>query len=79
MNILVVNDDGINAKGLSELVKALSEKGSVYVCAPDSERSGSSRSITLGETIKIEQFPTELIPILVHNRKIGIDILFKCL
>lgn len=54
MNILVVNDDGINAKGLSELVKALSEKGSVYVCAPDSERSGSSRSITLGETIKIE-------------------------
>lgn len=54
MNILVVNDDGIGAKGLRELVKALSEKGNVYVCAPDSERSGSSRSITLGRTISIE-------------------------
>lgn len=54
MNILVVNDDGIDSRGLRELVETLTGKGDVYVAAPDGERSGFSRSITLGRKIHVE-------------------------
>ena len=49
MNILVVNDDGIEARGLAELVRALSQDAGagVYVCAPDGQRSAASHAITL--------------------------------
>lgn len=55
MNILVSNDDGINAGGIRALVKALSNKGNVYVCAPDGQRSGKSQSITLKGRIFVEE------------------------
>jgi 5'-nucleotidase len=47
-NVLITNDDGINAPGLRALVAALIEDGSchVFVCAPDSEKSSVSHSIT---------------------------------
>ena len=37
-NVLVTNDDGINAPGLRALVAALIEDGccNVFICAPDS-------------------------------------------
>ena len=47
MNILVTNDDGIRAPGLKAIVKELSDLGSVYVVAPDSERSANSHKLTL--------------------------------
>ena len=49
MNILVVNDDGIEARGLHELVTALTERAGadVYVVAPDGQRSAASHAITL--------------------------------
>ena len=49
MNILVVNDDGIEARGLKELVTALRSRAGadVYVCAPDGQRSAASHAITL--------------------------------
>lgn len=55
MNILVVNDDGIQSEGLAALVQGLSEVAEVYVCAPDGQRSAKSHSITLGQTIIIEK------------------------
>ena len=42
MNILAVNDDGIHAEGLKALVRGLSEKADVYVCAPDSQRGAKA-------------------------------------
>jgi 5'-nucleotidase len=51
MNVLVVNDDGIDSPGLTALVDALSERADVYVCAPDGQRSGASQSITLRENV----------------------------
>ena len=45
MNILVANDDGINAVGIARLTEALSEVADVYVCAPHTQRSASSHSI----------------------------------
>lgn len=42
MRVLIVNDDGINAKGIVELAKGLRDKHQVTVIAPDSECSGWS-------------------------------------
>ena len=47
MNILVVNDDGINAKGIHILAKALKPYGDIFVVAPQTEQSGAAHSITL--------------------------------
>lgn len=44
---LVVNDDGIESEGLRVLVRTLSPRGEVYVCAPDGERSATAQSVTL--------------------------------
>ena len=51
MNILVVNDDGINAIGIRKLALALKKYGNVVVCAPDSGRSASGHSIILHNTL----------------------------
>ena len=53
MNILVVNDDGIQSPGLRALVDALTTKADVFVCAPDGQRSAKSHSITLGENVSV--------------------------
>ena len=48
MRILISNDDGIFAPGLMALVRAFSAAGhTVYVAAPDSQRSAASHSMTL--------------------------------
>lgn len=53
MNILVSNDDGIDARGLRVLVKALAElpENNVYVWAPDGQRSACGHSITMTKPI----------------------------
>ena len=55
MNILVTNDDGIRAPGLKAIVKELSDLGSVYVVAPDSERSANSHKLTLSGLLRYEE------------------------
>ncbi len=59
MNFLLVNDDGIHADGIKALAKALSEVGDVYICAPSTQQSGKSHSITLDEEIFVSsvEFP----------------------
>ncbi|XP_071732318.1 uncharacterized protein [Rutidosis leptorrhynchoides] len=46
--IMVTNDDGIDAPGLQSLVQVLlsTNRYRVWVCAPDTDKSGSSHSIT---------------------------------
>lgn len=55
MNILLTNDDGINAEGIRALVRELSTLGDLYVVAPDRERSGTGHSITVFEPILTQQ------------------------
>jgi 5'-nucleotidase len=55
MNILVVNDDGIEAVGIRNLVEALSEAGNVYVSAPHIQRSASGHGITIGHPVRCEE------------------------
>jgi len=47
MHILLSNDDGYLAEGLSALAKALSGHAEVSVVAPDKNRSAASNSLTL--------------------------------
>lgn len=52
MHILLVNDDGIDARGIRALCEACAERGhTVTVCAPHTERSASSHRITLADPI----------------------------
>lgn len=51
MNILLTNDDGINAGGIRALVRELATLGDLYVVASDRERSGTGHSITVFEPI----------------------------
>ena len=47
MHILISNDDGYLAEGLSFLAAALQEHAEITVVAPDKNRSGASNSLTL--------------------------------
>ena len=47
MNILIVNDDGIECEGIQVLAKRLEKDHNVYVLAPDSNRSAVSHYITM--------------------------------
>lgn len=54
-NVVVSNDDGIESEGISHLIKALSQVADVYVCAPEGERSASGHSITVRDSIVMEE------------------------
>lgn len=53
MNILVVNDDSWNAKGIHELVKLMQQIGNVTVIAPETPQSGKSNAITVMQPITL--------------------------
>ncbi|MHB9026039.1 MAG: 5'/3'-nucleotidase SurE [Armatimonadota bacterium] len=55
VQILVTNDDGIYAEGLSALRDALREVGEVTVVAPERPRSASGHAITLHKPLRLEQ------------------------
>ena len=52
MNILLSNDDGVAARGLSVLHEYLKTVGDCKVYAPDRNSSGLSTSITLGRPLR---------------------------
>lgn len=52
-NILITNDDGINADGLLRLAKAAQKYGDIWIIAPDSERSAASHSLTIRHSIDV--------------------------
>jgi 5'-nucleotidase len=56
MRILITNDDGIHAEGLAALERiagALSDD--VFVVAPETEQSGTSRSLTLTVPLRVRR------------------------
>lgn len=54
LNILVANDDGIQALGIRHLVDALSKVARVYVCAPNSQRSAAGHGMSLNKPIEVD-------------------------
>ncbi len=55
MNLLVSNDDGIDAPGIAALAEALSDLGTVWVVAPSSERSAQSHALTMHKPLRVHQ------------------------
>ncbi|MGX2955813.1 5'/3'-nucleotidase SurE [Ursidibacter arcticus] len=57
MNILLSNDDGINAVGIQTLAKILRSAGhNVTVVAPDRNRSAASSCLTLVDPLRVHRF-----------------------
>jgi len=50
--ILISNDDGYQARGITLLAEALRDQAEVTVVAPDRNRSGASNSLTLDDPIR---------------------------
>lgn len=55
MNILISNDDGIEAEGILSLRKALKQVADVTVVAPLYERSGASQSLTIHSPLQVKE------------------------
>lgn len=60
MNILVLNDDGIDAPGLWVMVSELKHVGQVTVVAPQKEQSGVGSSITFRRVVAVEKEPSPI-------------------
>ncbi len=55
MNILLANDDGIDALGIKVLEEGLADLANIYVVAPKGERSTTSHALSLGSGLEIEK------------------------
>lgn len=75
--ILVSNDDGIRSEGILKLASALRRVGTVYVVAPDREKSAASHSLTLHRPLRVDETgpkmyavdgtPTDCVTLAVHG------------
>jgi len=60
LNILVTNDDGINAEGIEILAKKILEAGhKVTIAAPNVENSGKSHAITFKSPLMVQDVELE--------------------
>ena len=59
--ILISNDDGIHARGIKALKKALEQIADVTVVAPDRERSGASHSLTMDVPLRTHRISDNVI------------------
>lgn len=57
MRILISNDDGYLAPGINAIAEALAAIAEIVVVAPDSNRSGSSNSLTLDLPLSVYRAP----------------------
>ena len=55
MKILLTNDDGINAEGLSNLYNLLSNFGETIIVAPEYNQSTKSHSISLNTPLRVKE------------------------
>lgn len=53
--ILVTNDDGINAKGVHEMISTLVKFGHVIAVCPDGPRSGQSMALTVNAPLRLHR------------------------
>lgn len=55
MRILISNDDGVHANGISTLANELAKIAEVVVIAPDRNRSGASNSLSIQVPVRVYQ------------------------
>lgn len=63
MQILVTNDDGVDAPALIPLARALAALGDVIVAAPDRERSWVGKAITRFEPVGVRELERAGMPV----------------
>jgi 5'-nucleotidase len=57
--ILVTNDDGLEAKGLKELIEVVKPMGRIVVVAPSEAQSGMSHAITVKNPLRMKKMHEE--------------------
>jgi 5'/3'-nucleotidase len=77
VKILVTNDDGINAPGITSLADSLRNLGTVAMVAPDRERSAISHALTLHHPLRavrvgdnkfaVDGTPTDCVNLGIHS------------
>ena len=78
MRILLTNDDGIHAEGLSALERIAAGLGDeIWICAPEYEQSGASRALTLSQPLRarevaprrfaVDGTPTDCVMLAIHE------------
>lgn len=87
MNILIINDDGYNAKGIKILTDIMKDYGQVYIVAPHYEQSGKSNSFTLYGGIEVykhkeniysvEGTPTDCLKYALFGLKLDVDLVIS--
>lgn len=55
MKLLLVNDDGYFAPGMSTLIESVRDYGEITVIAPDGEQSGMSQAITVHQPLRLTE------------------------
>jgi 5'-nucleotidase len=55
--ILVTNDDGVFAKGITTLAQVAAELGDVVVVAPDKPQSGMGHAVTINGILRMQEVP----------------------
>ncbi|MFK5913992.1 MAG: 5'/3'-nucleotidase SurE [Woeseiaceae bacterium] len=61
MQILISNDDGVEAPGIQALKDGLGDMASLVLVAPDRDRSGASNSLTLDSPIRAKTIAENVI------------------
>lgn len=56
LNILISNDDGIDAPGIYSLAQSLKKIGNVTIVAPDKQRSAVGHAITMNYPLRVRKF-----------------------
>lgn len=57
MRILITNDDGYHAPGLTVLEEIAAQlSDDIWVCAPSEEQSGAGHSLTLNRPVRLQKF-----------------------
>lgn len=77
MNILLTNDDGINANGIKILARHLERIGNVAIVAPDREQSAVGHALTLHNPLRavklrtnvysVDGTPTDCVNLGIHS------------
>ena len=60
MNIVLTNDDGVNAPGINILRESLREIANVIVVAPLAERSTTGHTLTLDTTLRLQEISEDV-------------------
>jgi 5'-nucleotidase len=57
--ILITNDDGVKAKGISALIEMMRPYGDITVVAPFEAQSGMSAALTIGKPLRLTELKSE--------------------